>query len=366
MLEGKGATVGLLVTEGHRQVLHIARSFVPGGLAGWIIWNKPPDLAALEHTIEVPGRIGARGDEVAPLDERTVRDALAALAARGIEDMLLWFTDLEGHLKSFSITTGEVEGALDDGMGFDPKAPAQGGGNGMTNMRSRAAASSAAGLQHPNVVGVFDRGEHDGTYYIAMQLLEGRSLKELIDQGLTPEQSVGLVRQVLEAAGFAHRHGVVHRDLKPQNVIVDAEGKATVTDFGIARAGASEITAEGQFSLGYPRRDGGEQINARVRLKRRPMADLKRAFELDDYDMDGLGSGEYHVYGNYETPLGFGRLLIDGQAVAIEDVDPAALGDAPLLQVVVDRLKIEGDLRARLTDSIEVAYQEARSQARRS
>ena len=79
----------------------------------------------------------------------------------------------------------------------------------------------------------------------------------------------------------------------------------------VINAGASEITAEGLFSLGYPRKDGGEQINARVRLTRRPMADLKRAFELDDYDMDGLVSGEYHVYGDYETPLGFGRLLVE-------------------------------------------------------
>ncbi|HEX5761702.1 MAG TPA: Stk1 family PASTA domain-containing Ser/Thr kinase [Solirubrobacterales bacterium] len=117
--------------------------------------------------------------------------------------------------------------------------------------RFRREAEAAAGLQHPNIVAVFDRGDVDGTYYIAMQLLEGRSLKELIDQGLTPEQSVGLVRQVLEAAGFAHRHGVVHRDLKPQNVIVDAEGKATVTDFGIARAGASEITQVGSV-MGTP------------------------------------------------------------------------------------------------------------------
>lgn len=79
----------------------------------------------------------------------------------------------------------------------------------------------------------------------------------------------------------------------------------------VISAGPSEITAEGLFSLGYPRKDGGEQINARVRLNRRPMADLKRAFELDDYKMDGLVSGEYHVYGNYETPLGFGRLLVE-------------------------------------------------------
>jgi len=117
--------------------------------------------------------------------------------------------------------------------------------------RFRREAEAAAGLQHPNVVAVFDRGDVDGTYYIAMQLLEGRSLKELIDQGLTPEQAAGLVRQVLVAAGFAHRHGVVHRDLKPQNVIVDAEGKATVTDFGIARAGASEITQVGSV-MGTP------------------------------------------------------------------------------------------------------------------
>jgi eukaryotic-like serine/threonine-protein kinase len=117
--------------------------------------------------------------------------------------------------------------------------------------RFRREAESAAGLHHPNVVAVFDRGEVDGTYYIAMQYLEGRSLKQLIDVGLTPEQSVYLIRQVLEGARFAHRHGVVHRDLKPHNVIVDDEGKAVVTDFGIARAGVSEITQTGSV-MGTP------------------------------------------------------------------------------------------------------------------
>jgi beta-lactam-binding protein with PASTA domain/predicted Ser/Thr protein kinase len=117
--------------------------------------------------------------------------------------------------------------------------------------RFRREAESAAGLHHPNVVAVFDRGEMDGTYYIAMQYLEGRSLKQLIDAGLTPEQSVYLIRQVLEGARFAHRHGVVHRDLKPHNVIVDDEGKAVVTDFGIARAGVSEITQTGSV-MGTP------------------------------------------------------------------------------------------------------------------
>jgi len=91
VLEGKGAKVGLLVTTGYRQVLQIARSFVPGGLAGWIIWSKPEPLAALEHTIEVPGRIDARGDEIAPLDEGAVREALAELQRRGIQALTISF-----------------------------------------------------------------------------------------------------------------------------------------------------------------------------------------------------------------------------------------------------------------------------------
>ncbi|HEU4392759.1 MAG TPA: PASTA domain-containing protein [Solirubrobacterales bacterium] len=117
--------------------------------------------------------------------------------------------------------------------------------------RFRREAESAAALQDPNIVSVFDRGEFEGTYYIAMQYVEGPTLKQLIDRGLTPEQAVPLIRQVLEAARFAHRKGVVHRDLKPQNVIVDGEGKALVADFGIARAGVSEITQTGSV-MGTP------------------------------------------------------------------------------------------------------------------
>jgi beta-lactam-binding protein with PASTA domain/predicted Ser/Thr protein kinase len=117
--------------------------------------------------------------------------------------------------------------------------------------RFRREAESAAGLQHPNIVAVYDRGEFEGTYYIAMQYIEGPTLKQLIDGGISTEQAVALIRQVLEAARFAHRHGIVHRDLKPQNVIVDGDGKAVVTDFGIARAGVSEITQTGSV-MGTP------------------------------------------------------------------------------------------------------------------
>lgn len=113
--------------------------------------------------------------------------------------------------------------------------------------RFRREAEAAAGLQQVNIVSIFDRGQVDHTYYIAMAYLEGRTLRDLINFGLTPTESVAIVRQILEAAGFAHRHGVIHRDLKPMNVIVDSTGLATVTDFGIARAGLSEITEAGSI-----------------------------------------------------------------------------------------------------------------------
>ena len=85
VLEGKGAKVGLVTTEGYRDIMQIARSFVPGGLAAWIVWPKPTPLARLEDTVDVPGRMGADGKEVRPLDEAAVRAALRKLKAQGIE-----------------------------------------------------------------------------------------------------------------------------------------------------------------------------------------------------------------------------------------------------------------------------------------
>ena len=85
VLEGKGARVGLITTEGYRDIMQIARSFVPGGLAAWIVWPKPQPLAALEDTLTVKGRIGADGAEVRPLDEAQVREVLEQLKAQGVE-----------------------------------------------------------------------------------------------------------------------------------------------------------------------------------------------------------------------------------------------------------------------------------------
>jgi len=115
--------------------------------------------------------------------------------------------------------------------------------------RFRREAKNAAGLSHPNIVSIFDRGQAENTYYIAMEYLDGRSLKELITaRGPAPiHVAVDYARQILAALRIAHRQGVVHRDIKPHNVLVDGEGRIKVTDFGIARAGPSQMTEEGSI-----------------------------------------------------------------------------------------------------------------------
>jgi N-methylhydantoinase A len=91
VLEGKGARVGLIVTKGYRHMMQIARSYVPGGLAGWIIWPKPTPLAHLEDTVEVEGRMGADGSEVRPLDEDGARAAIRQLRDQGCEAITVSF-----------------------------------------------------------------------------------------------------------------------------------------------------------------------------------------------------------------------------------------------------------------------------------
>ena len=115
--------------------------------------------------------------------------------------------------------------------------------------RFRREATHAAGLSHPNVVSIYDRGEAEGSYFIVMEYVEGRTLKELlVTRGPCPVPvAISYVRQVLAALRYAHRNGIVHRDIKPHNVLVDHEGRVKVADFGIARAGSSQITEAGSI-----------------------------------------------------------------------------------------------------------------------
>jgi beta-lactam-binding protein with PASTA domain/predicted Ser/Thr protein kinase len=121
--------------------------------------------------------------------------------------------------------------------------------------RFRREATNAAGLSHPNIVSVYDRGEAEGTYYIAMEYLEGRSLKDRIvaEGALSVSGAIEVTRQILRAVGFAHRRGIVHRDIKPHNVLLaqdgpgDGDPRFKVTDFGISRTTASQMTEAGSI-----------------------------------------------------------------------------------------------------------------------
>ncbi|HEY7147807.1 MAG TPA: protein kinase, partial [Gaiellaceae bacterium] len=103
--------------------------------------------------------------------------------------------------------------------------------------RFRREARAVAQLAHPNIVTVIDRGEQDGRQYIVFEYVDGLNLKDLSARGpLDPDEAIRLALQVARALSFAHERGLVHRDVKPQNVLLNDDGQAKVTDFGIARS----------------------------------------------------------------------------------------------------------------------------------
>lgn len=118
----------------------------------------------------------------------------------------------------------------------------------------RAEAQSAAGLSHPNVVNVYDVGDEDGMYYIVMELVEGITLKSFIERKgkLDVKEAVGIAIQIAQGMEAAHSNHIVHRDIKPQNIIISREGKVKVTDFGIAKAISSDtVTSNAMGSVHY-------------------------------------------------------------------------------------------------------------------
>jgi eukaryotic-like serine/threonine-protein kinase len=130
-------------------------------------------------------------------------------------------------------------------------------------VRFRNEAISAARLTHPGIVATYDTGDDDGTAYIVMELVEGKTLRRLIDErGKLPvREAVDISSQVADALEHAHRQGLVHRDIKPANVLVQSDGRVKVTDFGIAKAaGGDDLTRTGTV-VGTARYLAPEQVN---------------------------------------------------------------------------------------------------------
>ncbi|MCH7878209.1 MAG: protein kinase [candidate division Zixibacteria bacterium] len=135
--------------------------------------------------------------------------------------------------------------------------------------RFRHEAMAAAALNHPNIVTVYDFGEHEGRSYISMEYVPGRSLEDMIKSGpLSLAEVLDFAIQIVDGLSAAHEAGIVHRDIKPSNIIIDIHGRAKVLDFGLAKiSGATKVTREGS-TLGTmlyksPEQARGEEVDHR-------------------------------------------------------------------------------------------------------
>ncbi len=131
-------------------------------------------------------------------------------------------------------------------------------------------AKAAGRLSHPNIITIYDLGENEGIAYIAMELLEGKELQHLVDDGkrLSVEDAVNIAVQVASGLAYAHEHGIVHRDIKPSNIMVLQGKRIKIADFGIARMESSLLSTKTGLLMGSPLYMSPEQIkNERVDLR---------------------------------------------------------------------------------------------------
>lgn len=186
--------------------------------------------------------------------------------------------------------------------------------------RFKREAQSAAALSHPNIVSIFDRGEsEDGTYYIAMEYLPGGTLKDrILKKGaLPPRTAAAVTLQIAEALRAAHRAGVIHRDIKPHNVLITDDGDVKVVDFGIARAASSSTMTKTGSILGTahyisPEQAMGEPVG--------PQSDLY-SLGVVLYEMLA-GELPYDA----ETPLGIAMKHVNGHLKQPKEINPAVPG----------------------------------------
>ncbi|HZY57795.1 MAG TPA: Stk1 family PASTA domain-containing Ser/Thr kinase, partial [Rubrobacteraceae bacterium] len=183
--------------------------------------------------------------------------------------------------------------------------------------RFRREAKSAASLSHPNIIYTYDQGEtDDGTYYIVMEYLPGGTLKErILRKGpLPPQTAVAVAIQIAEALEEAHRYGVIHRDIKPQNILITDSGDVKVADFGIARAASSSTVTETGWIMGSahyisPEQAMGEPVS--------PRSDLY-SLGIVLYEML-TGTLPYDA----ENPIGIAIKHVDGPLCPPREVDPS-------------------------------------------
>ena len=127
-------------------------------------------------------------------------------------------------------------------------------------------AKAAGRLSHPNIVTVYDVGKSGDVAYIAMEFLEGRELREILDEGkrLPVDQVLDIVVQVALGLAYAHEHGIVHRDVKPSNIMVVRDGHVKITDFGIARMASASVRTQTGMVLGSPKYMSPEQVMGKL------------------------------------------------------------------------------------------------------